>query len=523
MQCWVARRVCLSLFLLLLTCSAGVVFRLVTSWCRYTIEYVAMVPNRQGPSHPLAFDVEWIELRYPDREDISLKQVTMRQLGSNEGDDVLANWVKNASLRPSGAMLTGRRHEDRLFVFLRMNASTLDMGGCCADTMRIFPRWGSGYKDIDLVQPVSHAFESARVDFVWGVSHSFAIGHLDHELHALCPVLYREPALSNVLVDGIVAVSLETGRLRFTAEGHRMFSIFEHLGTLKTARASSVWKVQFADQYRLDGQQWHINALERFTALDGTVVLAVCQRMDVEVLLIKCPFTYTFAQGGGSILQRFGSPPIIGGNKQVVGHHNFGLRGVDYWILKPGHPRLHIRAKGGVHNVYHKRYSDARETLTVFVNQVSMTDNVSGVYEFDVHLIHAQNTSKDEVFNTSYKKVDLDFTAMAQGGARPIKNDIWIVASGLAGVGYEVVDKNGNRLLHNYTKGNTLLYDPFVFVHGGTSNECLHYPLQIVLTCVTSFAALLVLTAACSWLALRAARRNRKATSEPFLYQKMSG
>merc|ERR1711871_1617970 len=112
-----------------------------------------------------------------------------------------------------------------------------------------------------------------------------------------------------------------SGALRWTELGEGHFSIYQHLGTLETAAEESI----FAQQYgSMDDEQWHGNGIKRFQSLDGTWVLALTQRQANEAMLLKDPFMYSAEQGGGKILQRFGTPAIWDGDS-VSAYHYFGM------------------------------------------------------------------------------------------------------------------------------------------------------------------------------------------------------
>jgi len=269
---------------------------------------------------------------------------------------------------------------------------------------------------------------------------------LDGELHAFTMVQYAEDELSGVKVDAVLAVRLSDGSLRATALGETHFSIYKHLGTSATTAEESRFNVLYYSGAR--GEEWHGNGVKRFQALDGTWVLAVTQRFANGALLIKDPFTYSAAQGGGQILQRFGTPSI-GDGSSASAYHHFGMQEADGHITS------------GVHNLWHNVYGD-RETLTMFVNGMS-SDSMSHAYEFDVKLTSEDVAMEgDGVFDTSHSSVAFSFSAKAQGGARAMGNGVIIGACGAAKTGYEIVDANGGRQMISHS--GSLLYDPFVRV-----------------------------------------------------------
>merc|ERR1719414_1965390 len=103
--------------------------------------------------------------------------------------------------------------------------------------------------------------------------------------------------------------------------------------------------------------------------------------------LMKDPFTYTADEGGGRVLQRFGSPVMyddVGSKTDVV--RNFGAATAD-----------RISSTDGVHNVWYQRYSSGRETVTMFANGVE-ADDYSHVFEFDLNFV------QDGVHNVWYQR-----------------------------------------------------------------------------------------------------------------------
>merc|ERR1712113_640703 len=229
------------------------------------------------------------------------------------------------------------------------------------------------------------------------------------------------------------------------------FGIYKHLGTSATTAEGSIFAEQFYESSSgsgSTGEQWHGNGVKRFQSLDGTSILAITQRFANGAILIKDPFTYSAAQGGGKILQRFGTPTIWDGTEAST-YHYFGAEKGNGYIT------------AGVHNLWHQVYDD-RETLTMFVNGMS-TDSTSHAYEFDVKLTTEDVAPKsDSAFDTTHSKVAFTYSAQAQGGARAMGNGVIIGACGAAETGYEIVDAKGGR--QTISHSGAILYDPFVRV-----------------------------------------------------------
>jgi len=192
-------------------------------------------------------------------------------------------------------------------------------------------------------------------------------------------------------------------------------------------------------------EEWHGNGVIRFESLAGMTVLAYTARFANEAVLFKDPFTYSAAEGGGEIVQRFGTFKTSNRGDS----RTFGLddsKGVEIT---------------GVHNLWYQRYGE-RETLTMFANAVS-TDSMSHVFEFDIKLTSESEADKsDDAFATDYTDVPFSYLAQAQGGARPLGDGVWIGAAGVGSFsGFDIVDKSGNS---KQLSGSGMFYDPFVRV-----------------------------------------------------------
>lgn len=408
-----------------------------------TYEYLAFVPNGGGPSASKDPEVSWVKLEYPEggpkaASDVKVTTVTKApsELGSwfglKMGSDV------------SGAMLTAKIHGTNMYTYVN-KGSAPNSAGCCADTMRIYDQKGAT-SDVDLEAAMKEAFPGTTFAHA---THTFDLAMLDGELHALTMVQYAEPDLNDVKVDSVMAINLADGSIRQTELGEKHFSIYQHLGTSATTAEESIFAMQYYEKSGSSaGEEWHGNGVKRFQSLDGTWVLAVTQRFANGAMLLKDPFTYSKAQGGGEILQRFGSPAIWDGSASSK-YHYFGMEEGEGHITT------------GVHNLWHNVYGD-RETLTMFVNGMS-GDSKSHAYEFDVKLTSEDKAEKtDAAFATSHSSVAFSFSAQAQGGARALGNGVIIGACGAAQTGYEIVDANGGRQTISHT--GALLYDPFVRV-----------------------------------------------------------
>lgn len=158
-------------------------------------------------------------------------------------------------------------------------------GGCCADTLRVYPKTASAsstasFKEFALDPLVQSAMNTTQAH----VSHTFDMVKLeDGTIAALFVVKYQETTI-NAPADAIVAMSTKDGSLIHTASGKASFNVFKEAGTVSTTPKDSRFKIQFYDEPSgWTQEQWHGNGIQRFTNLQGTSLLAFTHRMDCEV------------------------------------------------------------------------------------------------------------------------------------------------------------------------------------------------------------------------------------------------
>jgi hypothetical protein len=401
------------------------------------VEYLAFVPNGGGPQAKSNPKIKWSKLEYPAGGPSATSEVTTSEVTS--AVPALGSWYDlSMGSDVKGAMLTAKIYGDNMYTYVNKGTVPTE-GGCCADTIRVYPRTQSDSQDIDLESVVQEAFPGSSFAHA---SHTFDITEIDGEPYALCVIQYEESSLSSK-ADAIIAVSLQDGTLRKTALGDKYFSMFEHAGTTSTAADDTRFKVQHVKNGR--DEEWHGNGVIRFETLSGVTVLAYTARFANEAVLFKDPFTYSAAEGGGEMVQRFGTFKTSNRGES----RTFGLdssKGVEIT---------------GVHNLWYQRYGE-RETLTMFANAVS-SDSKSHVFEFDIKLTSESEADKsDDAFATDYTDVPFSYLAQAQGGARPLGDGVWIGAAGVGSFsGFDIVDKSGNS---KQLSGSGMFYDPFVRV-----------------------------------------------------------
>jgi len=297
------------------------------------------------------------------------------------------------------------------------------------------------------------------------VSHTFDMTTLkDGTLAALFQVKYLEPATGGDYADAIVGMKISDGSILKTASGASAFNMYKEAGTMSTVSKESRFKIQYyvdSSTSGTGGEQFHGNGVLRFTSKAGTSYLAFTHRMDAEAVIFKDPFTYTSQQGGGKIVQRFGTPYL---------YDKYGSSTARYFGLKSSASAF----VSGVHNVFYTTASASlggKETISLFVNA---QDSKSAAYEFVLNPVEEgskTDSGDDTVFAVDYVFAKLTFQARAQGGARTIGNGVFLVMSGLDSTGLEVADSSGNTKTQAYTLGgNQPLYDPFIRVMA-TSSE----------------------------------------------------
>jgi hypothetical protein len=399
-------------------------------------EYVALAPNAGGSATSTAF--EWVAVEYPT-DVSSAKDVTLTKVSQSVGE--LGSWY---GLDPGGVMLTAKIYGDNLYAM--MPSSSGNSGGCCSDRLRIYPRNGGGkYTEIKLDAVVQDALGTTTAH----ASHTFDVTKLpDGTLAALFVVRYTETGLSGAVCDAIVGINLADGSLVPTASGAKNFNLFKDAGTTSSSEDAR-YKIMFSKSSGTE--EWHGNGVQRFTSSSGVTLLAHTHRFNQEAVIFKDPFTYK--EGGGEILQRFGTPS---------GHH-FGVE------------KSASSFTGGVHNVWYTPKSQALggvESISLFVNS---QDGKSQAYEFALSLKEQGSSGDpgdDTVFATKSVHATCSFTAGAQGGTRTIGNGVFLVTSGIDATGLEVADVSGNTKSLKYSSGNaefppaggTPLYDPFIRV-----------------------------------------------------------
>lgn len=418
-------------------------------------EYIAFV-EQSG-------EVTWQEVTYPSNYTAtSASQVTFSDITGNPEE--LGAW--NGLDVGGTPELTARVYGDNFYT--QINTGTAPSGGsypggCCADTLRTFGRDNGGdYTDLSLYDKLQTIFDGvADSDSNTGATYAYANHMFDMTTVngadvAIIDVVYLEPELSGAKCDAIVLLNPSTGEVVQTADGDDFFSWYRKVGTTSKTSADSIYKIYYVDDERTE--QYHQNGVTRFMYGDGTWILGATHKDHGEAILVKDPYTYTSANGGGSILQRFGSPS-----------HTFGLSSSDGSIE-------------ALHNLYHTVYPDGTETMSLFVNTQSGASE-SQVFEFDINLVEEPSSSYDDtVFDTNYKSATLAYSTGTWGGCRPVGQGVWLVGnSGIIAVDQsnaakiKALNDQNSTEISNHTElsrpphddddsSSKHVYDSFVFV-----------------------------------------------------------
>lgn len=418
-------------------------------------EYVALGPAAGGPTAG-STALQWITVEYPEGVS-SAKEVTLTRLNNSVPE--VGNWF---GLDTKGLALTAKIVGDTMYALYDQSGEGSG-GGCCADQLRIYRRNGGGrFTTINLTAKVEAALNSTDAH----VSHTFDMTTLkDGTLAALFQVKYLELALGTTYGDAIVAMKIADGSIIPTASNAPAFNMFKEAGTMSTTSKDSRFKIQYYISSSTSGgggEEFHGNGVQRFTAKSGVTYLAFSHRMDAEAVIFKDPFTYSAAQGGGKIVQRFGTPYL---------YNDYGMASSRYFGLKSSASTF----DSGVHNVFYTASSETtslkgKETMSLFVND---QDGKSAAYEFVLNPVEENakaDPGDDTIFDVGYVFAKCTFSAQAQGGARTIGNGVFLVMSGADSTGLEVVDASGASHSMSYSGGTHPLYDPFIRVVA-TSNS----------------------------------------------------
>lgn len=404
-------------------------------------EYLALVP--QPPESVL----KWVQVTYP--KGVSSASDVQLALLNASVPEIGALYNLDMKL---GATMAAKLLGDTLFAYVSKSGAGLDAG-----TLRAFSKSDGSYRDIDLGAIVDSAMPGTNA----AASHTFDAKVINGTSYGFAMVSYTESRLDGVSADAIVAFDLSDGTILKTADGESAFNVLSEAGETKDGydSAAAVFKIQYFNGTLRE--EWHGNGVEHFVTKDGTSVLGITHRELAEAVLFKSPYDYTRAQGGGQIVQRFGTAPQYTPGK-ISSLHYFGV----------GSQNPLGYFSGGMHNVWYRSESESfpgKETVSVFVNTASSQGKGYAI-EFVLNLQEQQPgvVYNDTVFETDYVAAELSYSAPAQGGARAIGKGVLLAMSGVNGPGLEVADAQGasHSLQYPTAAGGQApnLYDPFVFV-----------------------------------------------------------
>jgi len=409
-------------------------------------EFVALGPNAGSSGNTT---LEWVVVEYPEGVS-SAKDVSLNYLQKPAPE--LGAWF---GLDTSGLALTAKIVGGTMYALYDKTGEGSG-AGCCADTLRIYKRdEGGKFTSISLTAKVEKALNSTDAH----VSHTFDVTTLsDGTLAAMFQVKYAESAIGGDYADAIVCMKIADGSIIKTVDGASAFNTYRDAGTLSNDTKASRFKIQFyVDQPSSGGagEQFHGNGVLHFVSKAGISYLAFTHRMDSEAVIFKDPFSYSSQDGGGRIVQRFGTPYL---------YNQYGVAKGRYFGLNSSASPF----SSGVHNVFYTRSSaglGGQESISLFVNA---QDGKSAAYEFVLKPVEEDSKSDpgdDSVFDVRYVFAKCTFQAMAQGGARTIGNGVFLVMSGADSSGLNVVDTSGASKSLAYSLGGQRgLYDPFIRV-----------------------------------------------------------
>jgi len=446
-------------------------------------EYVALALSEQCEDIENCANnkLRWMKLTYPTEPFDSIENLTWSHA---DGDPALGMW-DNMPMGATGFSCTMRldgtdQHASKAYAFIndfRLGASGRDIaftddqnpGGCCAPVMRVYEKSTGEFSDIDLLAAVREAVDDQPVRWI-SASHAFHLDRIDGSLYAFLIVQYvvnqTQDNFGDVHLDAIVCLNMDDGKtIRRTETGLKYFSLFDNLGTFSDD--DSVYKIRYVSNGTSHPEQWHLNGISRFTTKDGTAILAFSTIHDNEVILARDPWTYSAAERGGEILQRFGNPGYAFSTADGVAKRHFG------YPASEGH-------MFSVHGAQYFIHSDGTEQMAIFNNGLLSADDVDPTFAtFDSITSHEQSYESaswrfqvklmpesqagcgekcgEEVFATSYHIQRLGKYSFAQGGCRPLGNH------------YGAID---------VFMCNTLFFGPvFYDGHGRVKHTDEHYPM----------------------------------------------
>jgi len=414
-------------------------------------EYIALASTEQCEEEWEDFDkcpnnnLQWMKLTYPAQPFDSIDNLTWSDA---RGDPALGKW-DNMPLGSAGLSCTMRldgtdEHASKAYALIndfrlgptgRETADTDHVpGGCCAPTMRVYEKSTGEFSDIDLLAVVREAVDDQPVKWITS-SHAFHLDRIDGTLYAFVIVQYlvnqTQDNLGDLHLDAMICLNMDDGKtLIRTKAGLKYFSLFDNLGTFSD---DSVYKIRYIRNGTSHPEQWHLNGISRFTTMDGTTVLAFSTIHDNEVVLLRDPWTYSVAERGGEILQRFGTPGWALSAADGVPKRHFGFPASEGHMMQ-------------VHGVQHFIQSDGTDWITIFNNAILQDDKEDPTFEtvdvaaqmgdpryesaswrFQVKLVPESQQAcgercGEEVFATNYRHQRLGKYSFAQGGCRPLGN-----------------------------------------------------------------------------------------------------
>jgi len=379
----------------------------------------------------------------------SASDVTFSPVSSDDATDIatLGTWVGGLYFGVE-TMDTAKVYGDNLYAqFYEGSGSYYPEVSCCADTVRVYNKYddADNYSEIDLHSLITvEAFGDSG--YTAQASHTFDFAEIDGQTFLFSVVYYYhynsgDSSTTNECY-AVVAIDLATNELVSTLDGDRYWDM-----------ANFIKGDDDDDSPYLINYMTHASGLVSFTH-EGTDLLGMTWKDTNEIVVWTNPWSTTAEDGGGAIVQRFGTP-----KSKETGVNSFSF-GFDYgdFTFK------------GMHNAW---YSTDEGQLTVFINGITTDgDKESYIFNFDVNIVREEDVdltgdidTDEEVFDTDYTYIELSFQTSSTGGGRGLGNGVYITSTGTVQEGMAVVDGTDEYFYEADINPDSILnYDPFVYV-----------------------------------------------------------
>ena len=261
-----------------------------------TTELVALVPAGTPSSSNLK--LQWVNVTYPENVS-SANDVRMSIVESNEAESIPDAWYDlNVG---NGAQLTAKIFQETMYV-LENDGDAPSQMGCCANVLKSIDASGtsSTFKLDTIIQDALNVSDAY-------VSHTFDVSTLYGDKKSpvvFFQVRYEETTLN--ATEAIVAIDLD----RKQSSKQKTENLLQNLSRSGDHRGEGFDlqnSVLRQHGIECEKEQWRQRRVAFPSGQDMTL-LAFTHRMMAEAVVFKDPWTYKSTNGGGTILQRFGTP-----------------------------------------------------------------------------------------------------------------------------------------------------------------------------------------------------------------------